>query len=106
MAWNGVTTFVDSTQDAADIMEPLQAAARSLETARRSDSDDALTIAFGELRPVPCRELLAAARGVALPLDDLLPRVEHLDAPLVPSDFVESPTLLAPMLRIEMRSPS
>ena len=50
MAWNGVTTFVDSTQDAADIMEPLQAAARSLETARRSNSDDALTSAFGELR--------------------------------------------------------
>ena len=31
-------------------MEPLQAAARSLETARLSGSDDALTSAFGELR--------------------------------------------------------
>ena len=50
MAWNGVTTLVDSTQDAADITEPLEAAALSLEAARLSDSDDALTSAFNELR--------------------------------------------------------
>ena len=37
---------------AADIKEALEAAERSLETARRSGSDDALTRAFGELRAV------------------------------------------------------
>ena len=44
--------MVDSTQEAADNKEALEAAARSLETARRSDSDDALTSAVDELRAV------------------------------------------------------
>ena len=42
--------MVDSTQDAAAITEPLEAAALSLETARLSDSGDALASACDELR--------------------------------------------------------
>jgi len=51
--WRGTElNLVDSTQEAADNTEALEAAARSLETARRSDSDDALTSAFDGLRAV------------------------------------------------------
>ena len=49
-AADAIRPALKEMNDAADIMEPLQAAARSLETARLSDSDDALTSIFGELR--------------------------------------------------------
>ena len=51
-AADAIRSTLKEMNDAADIVEPLKAAARNLETARLSNSHDALTSAFDELRAI------------------------------------------------------